>query len=105
MLSLSGLVSDIRLAKNRTRTFDAIRQVAERFPGEAFLAFKAILDDPDSSNRCKAIILYYFREFDLFPSLVVEHEPRFRPLVDAIFQDVELMEDEGFDPFVPESSS
>ena len=102
MLDLPRLISMVRSAESRRHTFEAIRQVADRFPSVAHDELEKILEDPEVADRPKVLLLYWLREFDKFGDLVSRHAPAFGPLLDAVFRDVEQAEEEGLDPLSAE---
>jgi hypothetical protein len=99
MLSLSRLRTIARAADTRSHTFEAVRQIVERFPAEAHDEFIALLEDPAVVDRSKVFVLFWLREFETFDDLVEHYISRFAKEVDNVSKDVERSEEDEVDPF------
>ena len=99
MLDLSRLRTIARSADNRRHTFEAVRQINERFPAAAHDEFKALLEDSSVPFRSKVFVLYWLREFEKFSDLVASNEPPYATAINDVFRDVERCEEDGVDPF------
>jgi hypothetical protein len=101
MLDLSRLRTIARLAEERRYTFEAVRQIVERFPSAAHGELKDLLEDSTVGLRSKVFVLYWLREFGKFDDLVTTYSPPFAKEINDVFQDVEHEEEaeDGVDPF------
>ncbi len=99
--SADELLTVIRNAERRSRSFEAIRQLVRRNSAKAALELTSILEDEQVSERAKAIVLYYLTEFQLLPGVASPASTleEFANLIRGIAEDVEREFEDGRDPF------